>query len=422
MSDTIDLDKVKRNVAKMVSMDAPEEDIDSYISSEGTSIDAIREFKSIADSKPKTRFDLKKESQPNAPYSVGDALTDSGKTLVNNFADVGDATRRMVANPLETAGNVAGGLVNSVLHPIETVKNIGSDLISKVKNAPNRPVDAFLTGTALASGFQAPMTGSFLPKSLSTPGAITKTAISKTSPLLGKLTPKIYNDALVNQTGKNIVAKVEGAVAPLKKEYKALTEPLMNKPVDAETFQKALSVAPRAMQKDLAEKYGSVILDEKGRPQTTLGNLQAMELGLKDDIMQPKYGESINAASYDLVKATKQMKDVRLSQYPEQISGKIKDLDSKFGPLINMQKTLLPKVSTKSGLINTKTLYGIFDNVKDAGTRTYLRDLKKLGVDLTPEIKTLQGWVGRQRTKRFLKNFGGIAAEGTIIGKVLRGL
>jgi hypothetical protein len=37
-----DLFKVKRNVAKMVSMGAPESDIDSYITQEGTSIDEVR--------------------------------------------------------------------------------------------------------------------------------------------------------------------------------------------------------------------------------------------------------------------------------------------------------------------------------------------------------------------------------------------
>ncbi|MCZ4270886.1 hypothetical protein [Maritalea porphyrae] len=40
-----DLAKVKRNVAKMVSQGAPETDIDAYISGEGTSIEAVRQFK-----------------------------------------------------------------------------------------------------------------------------------------------------------------------------------------------------------------------------------------------------------------------------------------------------------------------------------------------------------------------------------------
>lgn len=40
-----DLAKVKRNVAKMVGLGAPEADIDSYIASEGTSVDEVRAFR-----------------------------------------------------------------------------------------------------------------------------------------------------------------------------------------------------------------------------------------------------------------------------------------------------------------------------------------------------------------------------------------
>lgn len=40
-----DLDKVKRNVAKMVSMNAPESDIDQYIGLEGVSLDELRNHK-----------------------------------------------------------------------------------------------------------------------------------------------------------------------------------------------------------------------------------------------------------------------------------------------------------------------------------------------------------------------------------------
>lgn len=40
-----DLARVKRNVAKMVGMNAPESDIDAYIASEGSTVDAVRAFK-----------------------------------------------------------------------------------------------------------------------------------------------------------------------------------------------------------------------------------------------------------------------------------------------------------------------------------------------------------------------------------------
>lgn len=45
MEQQIDIARIKRNVAKMASMGAPEADIDGYIASEGTTIDAVRNHK-----------------------------------------------------------------------------------------------------------------------------------------------------------------------------------------------------------------------------------------------------------------------------------------------------------------------------------------------------------------------------------------
>lgn len=62
-----DLDKVKRNVAKMVAQDAPEEDIDSYLSGEGVTVDQVKNHKLAAATPAQT------PSQP-APSSVTDAV------------------------------------------------------------------------------------------------------------------------------------------------------------------------------------------------------------------------------------------------------------------------------------------------------------------------------------------------------------
>lgn len=51
----LDLARIKRNVKKMASMGAPEADIDGYIASEGTTIDAIRNFK-FSTGKPSVPF------------------------------------------------------------------------------------------------------------------------------------------------------------------------------------------------------------------------------------------------------------------------------------------------------------------------------------------------------------------------------
>lgn len=63
-----DLSRIKRNVSKMVSMNAPESDIDAYIQSEGVTIDDVRGFK------PEGSFNkISKEqlAQPSGDYMEG---------------------------------------------------------------------------------------------------------------------------------------------------------------------------------------------------------------------------------------------------------------------------------------------------------------------------------------------------------------
>ncbi len=48
----MELERVKSNVAKMVSQGAPERDIDAYIEAEGTTVEAVKNFSP----KPKTEY------------------------------------------------------------------------------------------------------------------------------------------------------------------------------------------------------------------------------------------------------------------------------------------------------------------------------------------------------------------------------
>lgn len=340
---------------------------------------------------------------------IGQAAMDTGKTLLSSLQNLGDNT----INAVKNIPQIPGAALHAIVHPILTGKAVAQSIVNKAgqyntleKFADKVSSDPF--------GYASDVVNT----------ALISKGLLKIAPEIGKKLkvpmPKAYNDALINNTGQSAVSKIQAAITPLKQQYKTITEPFLEKPVNSEDFQKALSVVPKEMQADLAEKYGNMILDDSGRPMTTVGNLQKMELGLKDDVQQPKYGQSINAASYNYAEAAKKIKQVRMSQYPQSTQDSILELDKKFGPVINMTDYLLPKVSNKAGSINTKTLYQIFNNPSDAGTRQYLSDIKKLGVDLSPEIKTLKGWVGRQRAKSFIKSMGGKVAEGATIGGVLR--
>lgn len=78
-----DVAKVKRNVAKMVSMNAPESDIDAYIASEGTTIEAVKSFKE------------------NVPEPVG-GLKAFGMGVVRGIRDPIDAGAQMLARGIES--------------------------------------------------------------------------------------------------------------------------------------------------------------------------------------------------------------------------------------------------------------------------------------------------------------------------------
>lgn len=231
---------------------------------------------------------------------------------------------------------------------------------------------------------------------------------------------KIYNDKLVSDTAKSVISKIQGAVQPLRDLYSSVTKPFANQMVDADTFQKALSVVPKSIRQDFIDEYGSQIVDPSGRPQTTVGNLQKMELELKDFINQPKFGQKINAADYNVAESAKQLKQIRLSQLPQDAQNQIKALDSKFGPVIQASNDILPKLADKSGRVNTKFLFNTFKNPADAGMRDYLTNLKSLGIDLTPELSNIRGWVARQGAKRMMDKIGGRITEGAAIGGAFR--
>lgn len=88
-----DLDRVKRNISRMIGMNAPEADIDAYIASEGVTLEQVRAHK------------------------VGGAPAKAGRS----WSDVpGEA----IGNIPSSAAKFATDIVQPFLSPVETVKNL----------------------------------------------------------------------------------------------------------------------------------------------------------------------------------------------------------------------------------------------------------------------------------------------------------
>jgi hypothetical protein len=82
-----DLDRVKRNVSRMVSLNAPETDIDAYIASEGATLDQVRAHKAT----PK----------PAGPGIVASSLEGVGQGLSFGFLDEAEGAARAGINKIK---------------------------------------------------------------------------------------------------------------------------------------------------------------------------------------------------------------------------------------------------------------------------------------------------------------------------------
>lgn len=75
-----DLARIKRNVAKMASMNAPEEDIDGYIASEGVTIDDVRNYRELQpmtdEQKAQAQQKAKEYREQVKPTTFGDKVSE----------------------------------------------------------------------------------------------------------------------------------------------------------------------------------------------------------------------------------------------------------------------------------------------------------------------------------------------------------
>lgn len=107
-----DLARIKSNVAKMAAQNAPMEDIDGYIASEGVSIDDVRNFKGQAASQPERRehsnFEKLITGEPINQWSP-QADADLAERVAGT-SGFSDATGSGIAKAIPFADEIASGL------------------------------------------------------------------------------------------------------------------------------------------------------------------------------------------------------------------------------------------------------------------------------------------------------------------------
>lgn len=111
-----DLARVKRNVAKMVSLGAPETEIDAYISGEGTTVDAVRAFKAgTAEAEKAAMLDAVRADPSLRSTNIEDRRapppTPAGPNLEGSVA----ATLGGIVNGIPIVGPLAQGASDAIV-------------------------------------------------------------------------------------------------------------------------------------------------------------------------------------------------------------------------------------------------------------------------------------------------------------------
>lgn len=277
-----DIDKAKRNIAKMVSMNAPEADIDAYISSEGLTLDQIRNHKigsqpaQSVQAKPDRTFTeglLQNVKNPfmqtigQTPMGKGAAyLLDKPMEMVGNLFDASGKVGTSLAEG-NTMGAVEGGtraatsLLSAPFLPAMTWFNAGLGLLpesaQKIASAPFSPAKTFMgegdIPATIDNVFQGGLAGIGLKKGLQSPQkfadkrmAIAEKNVLRSAPPTGevnfnikddfkKFSPYLKEEASKGFKGKDITRQADAKVErSLNKFYNSYIEPQLARTIQAD--------------------------------------------------------------------------------------------------------------------------------------------------------------------------------------------
>jgi hypothetical protein len=191
-----DLDRVKRNVAKMVQQNAPEEDIDSYLSGEGVTVDQVKAHK-LGAAPASAAASHKAPDQPSVLVDMARSLPGGVAKGVAAIAGLpGDISNLMDRG----ADYLTGGNVSAHRVPGRIDSQQVNDIISAPTGGYYQP--------KTVPGSYAETIASFAPSALA-PGSIASRAIRVLAPGIGSETGRQVG----GDTGAVIGALAGGGVA-----------------------------------------------------------------------------------------------------------------------------------------------------------------------------------------------------------------
>lgn len=352
------------------------------------------------DNKSQSRFKLKKD-KPYDSYSYGDALGDTAKGIINNFADVGDKTietakglntlryEHPLMYPLILGKNAVGGLYNTVTHPKESIQSF----MDMIKNTQNKPVDTALTLGSLG------MAAEGVPDLMK---AIKNAAVS--TPVL----VKSAQEGISNAADSNIVQSIPRKIRKFKSQRDLSIRPGM----DNYSGRSNISIETKMSNRnsDIAFKAKKEIEDINNKTDKAINYINN-----NNNILEEDLGKSIRNGTIDYQNSLKTVHKNNSEIYGksrdaifdkmdkdgvvinrDEINQKLDHFESELlddgiteGPIFNKIKLFRDKYGIKEDVITSKILgenqKPISEIVKTNGNdpivlKEFHEDLKRIGL------------------------------------------
>jgi len=237
---------------------------------------------------------------------------------------------------------------------------------------------------------------------------------------------KFNTPELVNKMGVGAANKIVSRMNFFRDQYRSTYEPFNKTYLPSEQTAPIVNEIPRGLRKVLDNFLGTKIVDAKGNPSYTVGDLKKLEWHLDDNI---KTNDALlgrlRVSSQEIRNISDKIHSVVLKNLPEEIGVKVKTLDKAFSEMINPAQSALKKIAeVKNGkVIRAKTEYltKVLGDAKFAGDQGLLTGLKAIGIDITPELARLRSFAKRQQFKKTIGRVGEKVVEYSILGKILGG-
>ena len=240
---------------------------------------------------------------------------------------------------------------------------------------------------------------------------------------ISKLKPKskAIIDAQQSDIGQSIVDKSKAQVKEIGNMYEKVWDAHGNSNVATDTFTTVRNLKPKGLRIDVAKDYGSGIVDVRGNPMSTVGKLKNLNTTLGEMLKRPDLLGRVRPSQ--VVAYKKVVKDAIVKSLPKDAGAEIRRLDMKWGSTIGEVETIVKNIKPNpDGPIKTNYLFDKYSNPKFYGDRHFMRSLKNIGIDLTPEITAIEKSLKQMSIKQSIGKTVEVGGKAAILKHIVSGI